>query len=229
MATCRLCGKGGWLQSVNANGLCANCQPIVLTVVNSKIRIIQDSIRLVSESKTLSVRLSRCDLILEHTKSLIPYEEKGIPTFEPLPSVMYAKYSGLRDELVVDTLEKEFNACIEKALLSQAASAKVKGITKVQSRLPEYKSKMLDPKRIEPLEFRIAAMLHEAQLSAFLEEAKKAEFKGNKKKALDQYYEALYFLRNDCIKDSDQQERINFLETKVRDMGGKLDSTETPK
>lgn len=68
------------------------------------------------------------------------------------------------------------------------------------------------------MEIKVRKFLHETQLNAFLEEARKAEFKGNKKKALDQYKEALYFLRNDEIDDSLQAGKIKEIEKKISEL-----------
>jgi len=52
-------------------------------------------------------------------------------------------------------------------------------------------------------------------LNKYLEEAGKAEFKGNLKKALDQYQEALYFLKNDDVDDILQSKEIASIESLV--------------
>ena len=51
-----------------------------------------------------------------------------------------------------------------------------------------------------------------------IEDAKKAEFKNQRKKALDKYYEALYFLKNDEIDDSLQQDHISMIESKIKEL-----------
>ena len=52
----------------------------------------------------------------------------------------------------------------------------------------------------------------------YLEAARKAEFKGNVKKAIDQYQEALFFIRNDDIDDTQQRFEINEIETKLTEL-----------
>jgi hypothetical protein len=47
---------------------------------------------------------------------------------------------------------------------------------------------------LDELESQVLAFSQETQLNAFVESARKAEFKGQKKKAIDQYQEALFFL-----------------------------------
>jgi len=55
-----------------------------------------------------------------------------------------------------------------------------------------------------------------------LDKAKKYEFKGNNKKALDFYYESLYFLKTDNIDDEVQKEQINEIENKIKSLGGEV-------
>ncbi len=71
---------------------------------------------------------------------------------------------------------------------------------------------------MDQLEARVRRFSHQTQLNAYLEAARKAEFKGQKKKALDQYLEALYFLRSDEIDDSLQAEKISELEAKISEL-----------
>jgi len=60
--------------------------------------------------------------------------------------------------------------------------------------------------------------IHKTQLNEYIEEAKKAEFKDQKSKALDKYQEALYFLQNDEIDDSLQKENIDELKAKISEL-----------
>jgi hypothetical protein len=73
---------------------------------------------------------------------------------------------------------------------------------------------------LDSLEQQIATEISKTQLNGYLEEAKKNEFKGQKKKALDKYYEALYLLKHDDVDDSLQQDNIQFLESKIKELGG---------
>lgn len=82
----------------------------------------------------------------------------------------------------------------------------------------ENKELLLNKSKLDEMEIKVRKFLHETQLNAFLEEARKAEFKGNKKKALDQYKEALYFLRNDEIDDSLQAGKIKEIEKKISEL-----------
>jgi hypothetical protein len=69
------------------------------------------------------------------------------------------------------------------------------------------KKEIKDPTQLNNLENRIKAYTHKIQIKSFLDEADKAEFIGNMKKALDQYQEGLYFLKKDNINDTQKSNK----------------------
>ena len=86
MAQCKMCERKGIFLSVSENGLCKSCESIVVMDIQQRVRIINDCIKLVNESKNMSTQLSRYDLLREHAQVLLNYEHKGIPTISPSPS-----------------------------------------------------------------------------------------------------------------------------------------------
>ena len=80
------------------------------------------------------------------------------------------------------------------------------------------KQELRDQAKLDQLEARVRRFSHETQLNAYLEAARKAEFKGQKKKALEQYKEALYFLKTDEIDDLSQAEEISKIEAKISEL-----------
>ena len=59
-------------------------------------------------------------------------------------------------------------------------------------------------------------------MSGYVETAEKAEFKGNTKQALDQYLEALYFLKTDDVDDQLQAAEIARISRKIAELGGSV-------
>gem|GEM_PF-6975939 len=96
--------------------------------------------------------------------------------------------------------------------MSTTLQTKINPLSKVLFKVQDYKNKTLKPNILDPLEQKITQEIHKIQVNSFINEAKKAEFKGNIKKALDKYYEALYFLKTDKIDDAKQQETILAIE-----------------
>lgn len=62
------------------------------------------------------------------------------------------------------------------------------------------------------------------RLAVELEKAEKAEFKGQNKKALDAYLEALFVLRKDKIPDTEQAHEVDMIEGKIANLGGDIPS-----
>ena len=222
MAKCKWCDRSGWFLRLNSVGLCNNCSPLVNFDVQQRLRILNDSINIVNESKNLDTRLSRLDLLLEHANSLYRYEQRGIPIVEPLPSAILEQFRGRKDQIILETLRTITEEAEKKSATVITASSKVSSLTKALLKIREYKDKMDNKKSLIALEKKVTDMIHKIQLQGYLDQAEKAEFKGQNKKALDQYYEALYFLKHDDVDDSLQQDMISHIKDKIIELGGTI-------
>lgn len=218
MAQCKMCGQKGFFLVVSANGLCNSCEPIVVMDVEQRGRIINDCVELVAESKNMKTRLSRCDLLVEHAQALLEYEQKGIPTISPPPSELLTEYTPMRNQIVLEGVTAEVEKALAKAEIAATSRTSINEANKALLKIRDGKQELHDQTKLDQLEARVRRFLHQTQLNAYLEAARKAEFKGQKKKALDQYLEALYFLRNDEIDDSLQAEKISELEAKISEL-----------
>jgi len=106
MAKCKYCGRSGFFLSVNQYGLCNNCASAISIEVNSKLRVIQDSINLVKGSEKLDTRLSRCDLVIKLASEIAnKYESKGITVMDPPAKELLKLYKEGRDEIIKDTIK----------------------------------------------------------------------------------------------------------------------------
>lgn len=218
MAECKMCGRKGLFLLVSANGLCKSCESIVVMDVQQRGRIINDSMKLVAESKNMKTRLSRCDLLIEHAQALLEYEHKGIPTVSPFPSQLLSEYTAMRDQIVLEGVTAEVEKALTKAEIAVKPSTSINEANKALLKIQEGKQELRDQAKLDQLEARVRRFRHEKQLNAYLEAARKAEFKGQKKKALEQYQEALYFLKTDEIEDSLQAEEISKIEAKISEI-----------
>lgn len=192
---------------------------------SQRIRIINDSVKIISNSKSIDTRLSRLDVLLEHANALLRYEQRGISTIDPPPSYLVNRFSEMRDQIILESLKADVASGASKAAVASTTQTKVNALSKVLLKIREYKSKADKPESLstfERLERQVSNSIQKIQLEGYLNAAKKAEFKGQKKKALDQYYEALYFLKHDEIDDSIQKNQINFIESKITELGGSI-------
>jgi len=218
MAQCKRCGRKGFFLSVSENGLCESCESIVVMDIQQRGRIINDCIKLVNESKNMSTQLARYDLLREHTQVLLEYEHRGIPTISPSPSQFLSEYTTKRDQIVLEGVTAEVEKALARAEIATTPRTSINEANKALLKIREGKKELNDKAKLDQLEDRIRHFSHEKQLNEYLEAARKAEFKGKKKKALDQYQEALYFLRSDDIDDSLQAEKIGEIEAKISEL-----------
>jgi hypothetical protein len=178
-----------------------------------------DCLRLAREGKTFATRLSRCDLLLEHAEHLLQYEQKGIPTLSPLPSEILTEFRAYRDDLILEEAHQVAEKAKAKAEVASTTTAKYNALGSGLLKVQEIMQNSSDPSAGKKLELELKSLMHKAKLDGFLEAAKKAEFKGNKKKAIDQYQEALFFIRNDDVPDDQQSQEIEKIEAKLKELG----------
>lgn len=220
MATCRYCDRKGIFISIDVNGLCKKCRPLLI-VIQQNIRILKESMRLAHEGKTFKTRLSRCDLVLEEAEALLAYEKKKIPTVTPAPSAIASHYREFHDDLIMEEAESIAEKSSAKANIAGSVrsheAALANGLLKIQ----EITANLIDFERGTNLIETHQFLIHQNKLGGFLEAARKAEFKGNRKKALDQYQEALYFILHDDVPDGEQKKQITEIEEKIKQLSEK--------
>src|SRR3990172_7345958 len=139
MAACKHCGRSGIFLTVTKNGLCSNCDPIVVMDVLQRVRIINDSMKLVKTSKKLDIKLSRSDLLIQHASALSKYEERGISTLRPLPSILLKEYKAQRDPMILDFLTSEFESLKTRLNVTATIKSKVNLISRLLLKIREYK------------------------------------------------------------------------------------------
>ena len=220
MAQCKWCNKRGLFLSVDSNGLCRNCQPRILEI-QSRARVLGESMRLAHDGKTFGTRLSRCDLAIEHAEFLSEFERRGVPTVSPSPSVILNEFRTLRTQLVVNEAKTVAGKAFEKSSVASTPKAKERALAAGILKIREIAESIDERAPVSSLEHQLRQEIHRVTLEGYLEAARKAEFKGNIKKAVDQYQEALFFVRNDDIDDAQQQPSIRQIETKLAELGAK--------
>jgi len=206
-------------------GLCKNCHTIVLFNISQIARVINDSIEIIKKSKKLDTKLSRLELIEEKYKDLLVYENAGINPSDKLPSEALKEIAGLRDDIIIEHFEeklKELHPRIESEISS---SRKVNLLTKLHSDFLKYKNLiLLESNKIKAEKFEriLKLLISKYEYEKILEKARKAEFKGQKKSALNAYYDALYYLKNNQIEDELEVDKIKFVKDKIIKLGGTL-------
>jgi hypothetical protein len=190
--------------------------------IQQRARILGDSNQIVQRSSHPDTILSRSDVAIEHLKALTELQHKGIPTLNPLPSELLQQWEKNRVDLVANVIEKKAEEAARKSELAATAKTKLTPLSKALIEIREYKEKLGHPERLRRLEKKVLDSIHATQLNGYLESARKAEFKDQKRKALDCYYDALYFLRHDDIDDASQSKFISEIERKIVELGGEI-------
>ncbi|MEM7754281.1 MAG: hypothetical protein AAF297_01445 [Planctomycetota bacterium] len=222
MATCKYCAKSGVFFKVNRHGLCNRCHPIVAMNVSESKRIIDSSLELATDGKTVETRLSRLDLIEQHLRSMCDLERKGIPTFEPSATRMLAELPVIRVRAVLSKLEDQFELAMSKSELATTPRGKISPIAKVIEGIEQYKDHFGEADDAAAFETRVREAHHAIQCQTMREKAERAEFKGQKKQACNAYLDLLFFLRNDDINDFEQSAVIYEVEHKIKELGGEV-------
>ena len=177
--------------------------------------------KLIDESKNMKTRISRCDLLIDILNSLLKYEYKNIMVLNPPSSQLLLKYKNERHQIIIEEITKKVEETLAKAEIAATPRTSINQAQKALLIIRDGRQELGNHQVLNRLELRIKHFTHKTQLNGFLEAARKAEFKGQMKKAIDQYQEALFFLKNDEINDSKQQEIINKLETKISKLSEK--------
>lgn len=178
--------------------------------------------KIINNSKNLDTRLSRLELLIDHANALLRYEQKGIFVADQSPSSILSKYLGMKDQIIIESLKNDADLAIAKSKSAATLSAKINVLQKVLIKIKEYEYKTTKSNALYSLGKLISNQMHRYQLENYLDAANKAEFKSQKNKALDQYYEALYLLKHDDVDDTLQHEQINAIEKKIIELGGSI-------
>jgi hypothetical protein len=219
MATCRYCQRGGFFRAVDKSGLCADCQRPVMIAIKSQWRVFQSSLAIATTAKSLSTRLSRWELVLDKAEALLEFERRGIPTTDPPPSRLIESARGDMVEAITEGLQEEISEAESKSRVATTATSRLSPMGRVIAEIERIRRRYddlpgLDEELVE-IEAEARRRYREIQVDALTEAARKAEFMGQKRKAIDGYREALYSLRHDDVPDEEQAREIGELESAI--------------
>ena len=149
---------------------------------------------------------------------MLIYEEKGINICKPLPSTFIRDYQTENDQLILKAVDTDLSKIDRAQSIGAAPKTIITQITKILLKISDLKNLLKDKTLLDAYEKVATIQLHKTNLFIFIESAKKAEFKGQKKKALDQYYEALYFLNNNDVDDNLSNDYLSQIKNKIAEL-----------
>jgi hypothetical protein len=126
-----------------------------------------------------------------------------------------------RQTIADDAATAAYEAARAKAQIAPTTKARVNAAAKGLLALREIACEFGSVPLIEATAKQLRAYSHQTELRDHIAQAEKAEFKGNFKKAVDRYQDALFFLRQDHIPDVDPANTIARLEQKITELQGR--------
>src|SRR5690606_9753741 len=144
------------------------------------------------------------DLAIDNCKTLYnDYWSKGITVFKPDPLVAIEELEKHKQIVIEEEVELLVEQHLEKANRAKTVKSKISNADKALDELFKLKKKYNYENN--GLESNTNEYKNKAQLDQHITNAEKNEFKGNIKKAIDYYQEALFFLKKDDIPDVEQE------------------------
>lgn len=218
MAQCNYCGKKGIFLSVSKHGLCSSCEPAVMQAIGRHADIIQESLDIINNTKNFNTRIGRIDTVNQNIDILEDeYLSRGIMVNDLDSDDLRGDLEDLRNASIEEEVLNKVQKNMDKASLVKTATAKVNNANKALLVLKEFNNDYgyINEQKVE----EIKRFIYESQLNEHIQKAEKEEFKGNDKKALDSFTEALYLTKNDGV--GNQSETIKHLTDKVNEIKNK--------
>ena len=126
------------------------------------------------------------------------------------------------DVMLAEAGEEIVQEAKRKAETAATTTSKVNAFGKAALNLAELQKEYGPHAGVSKAEAYVRAAIDIVKVSTTMDEAQKAEFKGQKAKALERYQEALYLVLHDKTDDSEQRELIATLVTRITSLGGEV-------
>lgn len=99
MDSCKRCDASSWMVSLTENGLCRQCNLIVVNRVQLAAERIYRSLALFAQVDRREEKTVYASRIVEHARILRQYEEMGLETTRPAPSRLLSLFERVRNSL----------------------------------------------------------------------------------------------------------------------------------
>jgi len=182
--------------------------------IDSVMRVVDESIEIVNTSKNYDTVKSRLSVAIDKLQYLIArYPHRG-----DIKSSL-EKCLAHRKPVHTNALCTAVDAIMTKARLAKTITGKTNAANRALLLLKDgLADEFIDKNTIKKSVSAIELYLNKEELKEIEIRAERFEFKGNFKKALDTYQDALFFLRKDNYDDSSQQKDIQRIERKIAEM-----------
>ena len=109
MNKCKWCDKKGFFLHLTINGLCEECNPIIVKNILDNVKIFQESLHDLNYFIIPKIGLELLYKIKTSLSLLKQYEDKDIPTISPLPSELLNEKIYSSQDYSIDELESRLN------------------------------------------------------------------------------------------------------------------------
>src|SRR5258708_3904768 len=168
MAKCKYCGRSGGFLEVTANGLCKACDPNITQDILNRSRSLNYHLQTAEQSSEWNSKVECYGTVLELAEVLARYEERGIPTIEPLPSALLRDYRVKRDTTVRKGLEAEIEEVQEQIRSTKNTKVNTKRLGRILEQIRKFKSLVTKPILLDDLEKKLEIVDQQIERSPFL-------------------------------------------------------------
>lgn len=182
--------------------------------IANHMRVIDESIDLVNNSKNFETRISRLALCIDRLSGL----HECYPHRQDIEKALKQCLQH-RPRLHTEAVRSKAQKLFDKARLARTLTGKLNKATKALEVLKQAADdQYVDKTIITESANLLREFMHREELKEIETKAERFEFKENYKKALDLYQDALFFLKKDDIPDSHQTKDIDRIEEKIQTM-----------
>ena len=174
--TCNYCEKTEWFLKLTSDGLCDNCNKILLSRIKQAINIISKTTEKIDKAKMLKTKLSQLSLIEDAVdKHIFPLERKGIKATNQTSYQILNQVKNWRDEIILEYLNDLLNKVKIKIKKFKTEELKINVCSEVLKKITELKDKVSKTDIISNFEIKVKQQIDEIILNAFLDTTNSTE------------------------------------------------------
>ncbi len=98
MATCKTCGKTGWMLRTDKRGVCRTCDETIRRTVESRLAALKEKLVYIRCSRDPNAVLSHCDAAIRDAEELLDFEKRRLYEITPKPSALLDMLQARRQE-----------------------------------------------------------------------------------------------------------------------------------
>lgn len=220
MARCKSCDKSGFFLTVDGLGLCASCVVSVRPTIEFQVNRAVESTHAVDTRKTPLARLQAVERARGACSYLLAFERKGIFILTPSARELLENLTVIGRQIADDAILTHSSEAREKAIDAPSESAKLTGYAVAIKALLKLSTVAHDPSVLEEAALALRMERDRLRFDLTCRKAQAAVAKGQTKKAIDLFIQAIVDLQHDSTPDDKQMDLIYKAEDRIIALGG---------